>query len=107
MNNQQYLLSFIRDLEIKIDKRLDYNFHIEVISGKDYYRFLDFEEKGLDGTIAIGGIVAKVVFDVFSTDGANILCLDFYRVLPLGKLSTDQTQFDKSLNSKNAKIYKF
>lgn len=87
MNNQQYLLSFIRDLEIKIDKKLDYNFHIEVISDKDYYKFLDFEEKGLDGTIAIGGIVAKVVFDVFSTDGANILCLDFYTILPKNQKS--------------------
>lgn len=105
MNNQKYLLSFIRDLEIKINKNLDYNFHIEIISDKDYYRFLDFEEKGLEGTIAIGGIVAKVVFDVFSTDGANILCLDFYTKYPLGKLSNDPKQFDVSLNSPNARIY--
>lgn len=107
MNNQQYLLSYIRDLDIKIDKTLDYNFHIQEISDEDYYKFLTFEEKELDGAIAIGGIVANVVIDVFSKDGVNTLTIDFHKVLPrnpLEKISNDHEQFEKSLNSPNAMI---
>lgn len=108
MNNQQYLLSYIRDLDIKIDRTLDYNFHIQEISDEDYYKFLTFEEKRLDGEIAIGGIIAYVIVDVFSKDRVNTLAIDFHKILPrnpLGKISSDDyEQFEKSLNSPNAMI---
>jgi hypothetical protein len=85
MNNQQYLLSFIRAQDIKINKELDYNFHIAVISDEEYYKFLDFEEKKLDGTIAICGIVVKVEFELHAGNGANIICLDFHSLIKKNK----------------------